>query len=427
MSVRGRARWVPLREWQLWTLPRPALVYVLAIDFAALQVIAVSSWRTIESGAVTATDWVRFAVLVGCALLHLEAARGIERRREMAANTSPYTNLKSLWVFAGLLLLPLPLVAALTALSYVYCWMRVYGPSVAHRKLFSAGTFVLASVAAAAALEGGGLHEAPRVPTGPVSLLVVVGAAAVWWLVNYALVVGAILLSAPEMTARRALGDLADQLVVAAGLGLGVAIAALQSSYPWTVPILMVTVLAVHRDLLLPQFRRAAATDALTGVATPAAWAHAVPAELARAETLHTTVGLITLDIDHFKNINDTYGHPVGDQALKAVAGAIRAEVRAGDLVARLGGDELAVLVPGADCDSLRDIAERIRVRLEHTMLTIPGNDGVAAAVAGVPASMGIAVYPDAGDTMDRLMLAADSALLAAKQSGRNQIVVAGP
>lgn len=426
MILIGRSNWVPPRRWKLWSLPRPALCYVLGVDAVALMITALSVTSSI-SGGVGHAEWLAFGVLTAASILHLESARGIERRREMAANTSPYTNLKSLWVFAGLLLLPLSLVVALIAISYSYSWIRVYGRTIAHRKVFSAGTFILASAAAAAVLRGGGLLTEPRVPTGPWELLVVLGATTTWWLVNFALVIGAILLASPDTTARSALGDLADQLVVVAGLGLGVAVAALQASYPWVVPILMVTVLTLHRDLLLPQFQRAAGTDVKTGLATPAYWANAVPAELARAQSLRSSVGLLMLDLDKFKEINDTYGHPAGDQALRAVGETIRAEVRQGDLVARVGGDELAVLLPGASETELLEVAGRIRDRLSGLSVAVETTNAKNAVIAGVPASIGAAVYPDVADTMDQLILAADDALLSAKRDGRNRIVAARP
>jgi diguanylate cyclase (GGDEF)-like protein len=424
MSVNPGLPWVSARRWRLWALPRPALAYVLVTDAVAVFVTVMASLHV----SISRTEWVWFAVLTVASLLHLEAARSIERRRELAAEGAPYTNLKSLWVFTGVLLLPLPLVVALVLIAYTYCWVRVYGRSVAHRKTFSAATFILASAGASAVLRAGGLDIAPRVPTGPWSLVIVVAAAATWWLVNYAMVVGAILLSSPETTARRALGDLSDQLVVAAALGLGVAVGALEASNPWVVPILMVTVLALHRDLLLPQFQRAARTDDKTGLAAPTFWASVVSAELRRAQLTAGNVGVLMLDVDNFSNINNTYGHPAGDQALQAVVKVVRTEIRRGDLAARWGGDEIAVVLPGTTPAELLSAGERIRLRLSHTPVTITNaRTGKNLILDGITVSMGAAVYPDSGMDVDRLVLAADAALLDAKEAGRNQIRLASP
>lgn len=427
MILIGRSGWVPPRQWKLWSLPPTALGYVIAVDAVAFVITALAVRSTVLNGPITSAEWTAFAVLAVASTLHLESARGIERRREMAANTSPHTNLKCLWFFASLLLLPLSLVIPLVVLSYLYSWFRVFGRTIAHRKIFSNSTCILASAAAAAVLRGGGLISEPRVPTDFWSLLVVLAAAATWWLVNYALVVGAILISSPEAKAKDALGELSHQLVICAGLGLGIAIAALQSSYPWVVPVLMVTVLALHRDLLLPQYQRAAGVDVKTGLATPSYWANAVPLELARAESLRSTVGLLMLDLDKFKEINDTYGHPAGDRALRAVGESVRAEVRQGDLVARVGGDELAVLLPGASEVEVLEVAERIRDRLSALTVSVETVANRTAIISGVPASFGAAVYPDVAGTMDQLILAADNALLTAKRGGRNQIVSARP
>jgi len=180
MILIGRSNGLPPRQWKLWSLPRTALAYVIAIDVIAVTIttLAVRSTAVGPNSGVTHSEWVAFVVLAVASTLHLECARGIERRRELAANTSPHTNLKCLWIFAALLLLPLSLVIPLVVLSYTYSWFRVYGRTIAHRKVFSTATYILASAASAAVLRAGGLLEAPRVPTGFWSLLVVLAAAA---------------------------------------------------------------------------------------------------------------------------------------------------------------------------------------------------------------------------------------------------------
>ncbi|HKN52313.1 MAG TPA: GGDEF domain-containing protein [Amycolatopsis sp.] len=407
-------------RWQLWSLPQFALYLVLGVNAVAVAITV----RVSIPMSFSSTEFWYFVILTVCALGHLEAARTIERRRELAPKKSPYTNLKSLWVFAALLLLPLPLVIALTAISYGYCWLRVYGPAIAFRKVYSASTFVVASAAAEAVLHAGGLGAAPRLPHNFSSLVIVVSAAAVWWLTNYALVVFAILLSSDEpTTARQALGHPCDQLVVAAALGLGVTVAALLVHDPWVLPAPMIAILAVHLDLLLPQYMRAARTDQKTGLASPVYWTDVVSAELRRAELSQTDVGVLFLDLDNFKDINENFGHLAGDETIQAVADIVQAEVRARDLVARWGGDEIAIVLPGIDQDQLVSIAERIRGRLAHSSITLTATStGVPHALTGVTTSMGVASYPADGTTADQLLLAADGALRQAKAGGRNRV-----
>ncbi|WP_229796316.1 GGDEF domain-containing protein, partial [Saccharothrix coeruleofusca] len=333
-------------------------------------------------------------------------------------------NLKSLWVFASVIVLPLPLVMALTVISYLYCWLRVYGHTMVFRKVFSAATFVLASGASAAVLDATGLVVRPGIPEGPLGALALVAAAAVWWLVNFALVVGAIVLSNPTAPASRAVGDLADQLVVAAALGLGVGLAALLVFAPWLVAVLMVTVLALHQGLLMPQLQRAAQTDGKTGLMEATYWSRMAGAELARARQHGRPVAMLVLDLDHFRQVNNEHGHVAGDQVLRAAAAVLRGELRRGDLVGRFGGDELVVLLPGATAGDVRDIAARILDRLRALVVAVPTVTG-QVEITGLTASMGAALSPDHGTEVDQLILVADQALLRAKRTGRDRLCLA--
>jgi diguanylate cyclase (GGDEF)-like protein len=141
-----------------------------------------------------------------------------------------------------------------------------------------------------------------------------------------------------------------------------------------------------------------------------------------RAQAGDVGLAVLILDLDHFKHLNDTYGHLAGDTVLRAVGDAVRSEVRDQDHVGRWGGEEFTVLLSGVDPDELRGIAERIRVRIQTMTVPITGLDG-PTTIDHLAASIGGAQYPWPGITMlDELMLAADGALYQAKQTGRNRV-----
>jgi diguanylate cyclase (GGDEF)-like protein len=113
--------------------------------------------------------------------------------------------------------------------------------------------------------------------------------------------------------------------------------------------------------VLLTQLERLSHEDPLTGLANRRRWDAELLSACTEARQHKSVIGVVLLDIDHFKRINDRHGHPGGDEALRQVAGLLFRRVRAGDLVARLGGDELAVLMPGADLERAVELAERLR------------------------------------------------------------------
>ncbi|MCA1704632.1 MAG: GGDEF domain-containing protein, partial [Actinobacteria bacterium] len=325
----------------LWTQPRTVVCYVLTVDLIALGLVASSPWLA----PVRTTDLARLTVLALVAVVNIECGRGIERLREITAEGVPYVSLQAVWIFAGLLLLPPSLLAMLIMVTYSHLWFRGSKRIVVHRWVFSAATVVLAGAIGAAVLEASvGYPGLPR--QGPVGLLAIVAAALAYWLVNYSLVVGAILLCAPEVPARVALGDPGDQLIMAATLGLGVAMAALLAFLPWLVLVLTATVLALHRGLLIGQLQAAARSDAKTGLANSVHWFEIAHKELNRAQRLAGILGVLIVDLDHFKQVNDVHGHLVGDEVVLAVARVLRREVRSYDVVGRFGGDEFAVLLP---------------------------------------------------------------------------------
>ncbi len=187
------------------------------------------------------------------------------------------------------------------------------------------------------------------------------------------------------------------------------------------------------RNAVLSRFnaelRAVAATDHLTGLANRRAFEAALRRRLAGSgprpgskPASEPGTGLLILDIDRFKRINDGHGHAIGDQALIHVARLLQAGLRGGDLLARVGGEEFAVLCAAADTDQLSEIAERLRRMVRAAPLQpaenappLPISVSVGGALAGP------------GDDMDGLLRAADRALYAAKRAGRNRSRIAQP
>jgi diguanylate cyclase (GGDEF)-like protein len=410
--------WAPAR-WTLWSAPRAVVGYVLAVDLIALAVLA-ASFRDLS---MSEGDWLRFGLLALGSAIQTEAGREIERLRWTAAEGATYANLKSMWIFAAVLVLP-PLPAiGITALSYLHSGLRLRR-SAPHRIFFSAASVVVGSTAASVCLGAVNPDGRPGYTGGFIGLIAVIVAATAFWFVNYALVVGVILMSNPDAKARKVLGRPSDHLVVAGALGLGVANGALLMEQPWLTVVLLITVLGLHRALLVGQFQFAARSDPQTGLANAVFWHELAAKELERAQNGDTPLGVLYLDLDHFKLVNDTYGHIAGDQVLKVVANELKDDVRTDDLVGRLGGEEFAVLLPNTSAEETSLAAERIRRRISRISAGVTTARG-HTIVEGLTCSIGAASYPAAGSTLDELLLAADSATYAAKNAGRNQVVTA--
>ncbi|WP_313888287.1 GGDEF domain-containing protein [Lentzea alba] len=398
------------------------LAYVVTADVLASLVTLATAWRT--PAEAFASSWPLFLLLAGGAVLHLEAAQGIERIREISREGSPHAHMQSVWLFAGVLVLPMPLLVALIAISYLHAWLRVYKRrAVLFRKVFSAATVVLACAAAQLVLRF--FSNRPLDVDGPIGLIALAGAGAVYWLVNYALVVAAIVMTNRDQPARAALGNASDQLIILASIGLGSVLAIMMTSRPWLTPMLLLTVLALHMGLLLPQFRVAARTDSKTGLVDATFWHDVAGREIERARRLLSTVGILILDLDHFKLINDQYGHLAGDRVLRAVADALKHSVRSYDLVGRFGGEEFAVLLPGVSTDEVRATAERIRLEIASLHIAVVDRLGEDRVISGLTASVGAAVFPDTDTALSPLLLAADEALYQAKSNGRDRVATA--
>ena len=169
--------------------------------------------------------------------------------------------------------------------------------------------------------------------------------------------------------------------------------------------------LALNNAWLLEQVRRLAGSDALTGLPNRRHFEESLERELARAVRTDQPVNLLMLDIDHFKQVNDTYGHQTGDAVLRAVGRRLSETVRVGDVVARYGGEEFAIVMPNAETEDAVDLANRVLRAVEQ--IDIP-----------VTASIGIATYVRHAADGSELVEAADRALYQSKRAGRNRATV---
>jgi diguanylate cyclase (GGDEF)-like protein len=178
--------------------------------------------------------------------------------------------------------------------------------------------------------------------------------------------------------------------------------------------------LAIHIENanLHEEKERQAVTDGLTGISNRRYFNEMFSKEFERAKRYGTTLSLVIFDLDFLKKINDTYGHHVGDEAIKSIGSVVGKSCRAVDVAARFGGEEFCLLLPETDIEDATRLAERVRKLINETYIEGPGL---------ISASIGVATFPHHANEQDELFAAADHALYAAKQSGRNRVCAATP
>jgi diguanylate cyclase (GGDEF)-like protein len=178
--------------------------------------------------------------------------------------------------------------------------------------------------------------------------------------------------------------------------------------------------LALANLKLRETLRMQAVRDALTGLYNRRYMEHALEREVLRAARNHRTVGLIMLDLDHFKRVNDSYGHEVGDLLLRSVGEFLLANVRAEDIACRYGGEEFVVLLPEATLAMTQTRAEQLWKGIQGLTVSVRG-----ALLRALTTSVGVAAYPEHGRSLAELLRAADVALYSAKREGRDRVMVA--
>ena len=409
-------------RWELWRLPAKVVAVVLAVEVGALALVVAGA------SVPTLPDVGLAAFLTLLSVVHTELATGIERARRRAAETS-YFDLSSVWTFAAALLLPPVLAAAVIGVVYLHLWQRVWRPARVplYRHVYTTATVLLAAGAAHVVVE-----QAGGLPSGPDDVIGVVGVGAavlLYVLVNTVLVAAAIATTRERPGTRDLIGRWDDNALEVATICMGALAAVALGSTPGLVALVLPPILVLHRAVLVRQLEEEASTDAKTGLLNAAAWQAEASRMVRRTSRSGGSAAVLILDLDHFKAVNDDYGHLAGDVVLAAVAAELRAGVREPDIVGRFGGEEFVVLLPDlaggrTGHGQMYEVAERVRKRVAALDVAVCTPDG-GLTITGLSVSVGAAAVPADGTTLEQVMKAADAALYAAKRDGRNLVRVA--
>jgi len=390
--------------------------YVLVLEalvvLLALLLPAVSRFTVI--------DLARAGLIAGFAIGFEELGIRTARLRTRLAEYS-HVDMNSVWTFAAAAVLPASLIAPLCLMVVGNTWLR-HGRSGGYRiyRQFFAGTVALASCYLAHAVLLVSPGPLGPLPANTTAVLVLCAALVVYMLTNAGLLHTAIYLAVRPANLRSLFGSSADIALEFATLCLGGLTALALLREPLLAVLVIPPMFVLQRSVLTKQLEIAATTDAKTGLLNAATWHHVASVELARAGRETYGAALLIIDMDNFKQINDTHGHLTGDDVLKAVAECLAEEMRGYDSIGRFGGEEFVAVLSEVDEISAVTISERIRLRIGS--LRVPSRNEDAPVLTDLSCSIGLACYPTHGTDTESLLHAADAALYAAKRGGRNRV-----
>jgi diguanylate cyclase (GGDEF)-like protein len=420
-SLAGRLkRSLTVTDWAWRELPIVLRLYVAAVATAAVVTIgvevALADWQVL--------DLAKFLLLACCAVISVASTPRIAY--SAPGVTRDFT---TVWVVPIAIVLP-PVYAAIVPIPmFLVMWLWVHR-GIVHRMVFTAASISLTYVAAshvfrlfppsfAGSHVGSGLHAFTWA-------VAVTACELLSGRIQHLFVAGAVKISNPggkiwaSQFKREALHGLFVVLDLSVLITLAVGVS------PALVLLALPTVLLVRRFMVHPVLVAQSRVDAKTGLLNVSTWEREAEVELSRAVRTRSSLALAILDIDHFKVVNDTYGHLVGDRVLKAVSDGIQGQSRDYDKAGRFGGEEFVLLLAQASEDDACRIAERLRAHIGD--LAVPIDDRPEAPCVHVTVSIGVSALDwDESRELTDLLAAADSALYRAKQDGRNCVRVAMP
>ena len=404
-------------NWAIWELPcwlRRYVIAVVAVYAAALAVAAARLPPHLH-------DLEVFGVLLAFGVATVELTR---RTGEPAGLIK---DLHGVWYLPAALLLP-PLYGLIAPVPVLVLSQLRIRRTLVYRRAFTAAAIGL-SLGAASLVFHAALHPVGASLSGSPSsqlrwVLLAAGCAALRTLINKALVVTAVKGSEPAASLRQLAWDREVVYNDVAELCLSVVIVFAVAHVSIMIAFALPFVTLLQRSFRHTQLAGEARIDGKTGLLNAVTWQREAHTEVSRAVRTRTPLAIAMMDIDHFKTVNDTYGHLAGDAVLARISAALRDLLRDYDIVGRFGGEEFAILLPHTAAAEARDIAERLRLRLAE--IITPVTAGAASVSLRITVSIGVAALQEARRDLDELLAAADSALYQAKQSGRNMTCVIG-
>jgi diguanylate cyclase (GGDEF)-like protein len=412
----GARRRAP-RSWPFWELPRRVVIFITAVTVVYAAAIGF---------AITATPLVPRDLLL-CGALILCTAATVELTRRAGENAGLIRDVYAVWELPLAILLPPVYALVAPAFRFTLTQYRVRHVPL-HRRVFSSAVVGLSYASASLVFHtvtGTGFASTVSPRVGAAWIFAVAVAGVVQWTVNTALLQPAIKGADPTVRirdmilAREAVQNDVTELSVAVLVTLGIAVT------PLTIVFAFPFVTLLQRSFRHVHLVNASRVDSKTGLLNAGTWEREAASEVARAVRTHTPLAVALIDIDHFKAVNDSFGHLAGDKALREVARTLTIFLREYDLVGRFGGEEFAILLPQAKALDAHRIAERIRAHIAGMpidVLDAPDADPVRLSI-----SIGVAALGPRWDNSSQLtglLAAADGALYRAKQNGRDQVCV---
>lgn len=406
------SRPAPTRGWMVWRLSPGLRAYVLVVCLAA--------GLAVLGGLAGQLPPERAHVLLFAVLL-AGGAVAVESRRRLGepAGVKMHDLLSAWWLPCMALLPPVyALVAPILLLALSQYRVRAL---VVHRRVFSAAAVGLSYGAGSLLFQAlTGRWWTVELRSRPLEWgLALVCSGLLATVLNAVLVSVAVRLADPQTSWRDLLWDTEKTWLDVVELSAGLIVTLAAGLNAILVPAVLPVVVMLQRSFMHTQLSAAARLDGKTQLLNAVTWEREAQAELARLHRTRQSAGVLLVDIDHFKDVNDTYGHVVGDKVLVAVARAMAGELRAGDLLGRFGGEEFAVLLPTASEVEACRAAERLRctVAAARTLTA----DGTAVRVT-VSIGVSVAATGSSGSTVTDLLAGADAGLYRAKGAGRDRV-----